>query len=328
MPTYHPPPPSPTRVTTPSSSSSRFPSRSNSFSTSTSTPTSTRSRLWGFYKNEEAAKQKIPYFFLGSIAAASLVAHKCWPKGFPQGDKEDWELSELGRRAKYRRLAEKAEKAEKEAARRGRRGSVSTGTGTGGGGGGFGRDYHQYDGGRIGGYREGEEGRRGHYLVEQEEYGYSRDNRGWGWERERERGSERRGSISHSRSRSRDLGYDFRDGYIEPPYRRATASEIMETERYYPPAPRRYLLEQRALTTGQPSSATRYLSERSSSSAGLAAGSRFSSPSQRGCYEYDRLRPSEAVYVYQDPPPARSRRASFNADGVGRYDGGYDWYYR
>src|SRR5690606_25381604 len=53
-------------------------------------------------------KREIPYLFLGSIAAATLVAHKYWPKGFPHGEKEDWELSPLALRAKQRRLAEKA----------------------------------------------------------------------------------------------------------------------------------------------------------------------------------------------------------------------------
>jgi len=48
-----------------------------------------------------------PYVFLGSIAAASLAAHKYWPKGFPHSEKEDWELSDLALRAQNRRRAER-----------------------------------------------------------------------------------------------------------------------------------------------------------------------------------------------------------------------------
>ena len=51
-----------------------------------------------------------PYVFLGSIAAASLVAHKYWPKGFPHGEKEEWELSDLALHARNRRQAEKDSK--------------------------------------------------------------------------------------------------------------------------------------------------------------------------------------------------------------------------
>jgi hypothetical protein len=334
MPTYHPSPPSPT-PTTPSfssaSDSSRFPTRSHSFSTS-STPSSSRSskssRLNKDKDDPADAKKKIPYFFLGSIAAASLVAHKCWPKGFPQGDKEDWELSELGLRAKYRRLAEKAEKVEREAARRGRRGSAS------GYGYGYGFDGPMGSKGGADGYREGVHGRRGGYYVgeREEEYGYNRDGRGWGWEHEQERGRERRGSVAHGRSRSRDYDFYRPGAYMEPPHRRAVSRErtelVTETERYYPPAPKRYLLEQSAPTTGS-SGATRSFIERSSSNAGLSAGPRFSTSSQReSYYDYGRALPSEAVYVYRDPPPARSRRVSFDAGGVGRYDGGHDWYFR
>jgi hypothetical protein len=184
------------------------------------------------------------------------------------------------------------------------------------------------------GYREGIHGRGGGYYVgrRDEEYGYNRDGRGWGdWEREQERGRERRRSVASGRSGSRDYDYYGPSAYMEPPYRRAVSRErtelLTETERYYPPAPKRYPLES-VPTTGS-SGATRCFVERSSSNAGLSAGPRFSASSQRGSYDdYDRGRPSEAVYVYRDPPPGRSRRASFDAGRVGRYDGGHDWYFR
>ncbi|KAK0719078.1 hypothetical protein B0T21DRAFT_386697 [Apiosordaria backusii] len=60
--------------------------------------------------SHEGGSHKIPYVFLGSIAAASLLAHKYWPKGYIYGDKEDWELSKYERRARERLQAEKAAK--------------------------------------------------------------------------------------------------------------------------------------------------------------------------------------------------------------------------
>ncbi|KAK4043843.1 hypothetical protein C8A01DRAFT_31943 [Parachaetomium inaequale] len=333
MPTYYTPPQTP--ITTPSSSSSSCPSRSNSFShapstgrrsdatpSSSSSSNNNRSRLskLGLGKHDEAdaeKKTKIPYFFLGSIAAASLLAHKCWPRGYSYGDKEDWELSGLALRAKQRRLAEKAEKAEKAARWAGggsRRGSSS--------GGGLGPA--EYSGYEL--YREERRGRGGgHYLGEGEEDRYRRDDRGpWDWE---SGGRERRGSvISRGRRMSRGPDRDYSaDRYLEPSYRRATNRERTEllatTDRYYPPASKRYLMEQSASAAGSSSSGSRYLLEGSSSN----AGSRFPGSSQQRYYE--QVRPGEVVYIYRDPP-ARSRRASFDAGGVRRHDGEFGWYDR
>lgn len=352
MPTYHSPPHSP--ITT-SPSAYPFPSRSNSFSTSTSVSKSnnsssnssrsrpSHSRLGKDEDNAARHKQKLPYLFLGSIAAASLVAHKCWPKGFPHSEKEDWELSGLALRTKQRRLAEKAERA----ARR-----VTTGGRDdhhyGGGGGGSSSSngrrvgYYGYDdpaGARGGGY-PGDTGRGGtggycYALEEGDQFGRgsSRDDRGW----DRDRGGERRASVAHGvpsrRSHhGRDRDYCGVERGVEPSYRRATSRErterLTETEREYPPAPKRYLLGQSALTAGPSGSGSRYLLERSSSNNGLAVGSRFPTSAQHGYYYgYDQRRPSEAVYVYRDPPP-RSRRASFDVAVPRRYDEGYDSYLR
>jgi hypothetical protein len=52
--------------------------------------------------------------------------------------------------------------------------------------------------------------------------------------------------------------------------------------------------------------------ERSSSN----AGSRSTSSSRGKYYEEDR--PGEVIYIYRNPP-ARARRASFDAGGVRRY---------
>lgn len=187
---------------------------------------------------------------------------------------------------------------------------------SGGGGGG-------YDGLSGGGYRRSVDGEYGHA-----DYGHGRGRgremtRSDGWERGRERG----GSFtSHSRSVSRGGHRDYGvDGYVEPPYRRAASREPTErfttTDRYYPPAPNRYLVEQNTSTAGSSSSGSRYLLERSSSN----AGSRSTSSSQRKYYEEDH--PGEVIYIYRNPP-ARPRRASFDAGRVGRYDEGRDWHYR
>jgi hypothetical protein len=319
MPTYYTPPQTPITPSSPSLS------RSNSYSTSTnstsrsSTNTSNssshrRSRLsrLGLSKEEAAsAKKKIPYVFLGSIAAATLVAHKYWPKGFPHGDKEDWELSELGLRAKQRRLAEKAEKA----ARRG------------GAGGGADADYGCDDRGRSRGDNlQGGRLSGGYLFGDEEEVRYSRDDRAWTPGRNRSR---RGFTVGRGRSRSRDRDLD-RDRYIEPPYRRATNRERTElcttTDGYYPPASTRYRLEPSIPAAGPSSSyESRYLLERTLSNTGSATGSRFSTSSQRRYYEDDH--PGEVVYVYRDSP-SKSRRASFDVGGTRGYVGGCDWYDR
>ncbi|KAK4153524.1 hypothetical protein C8A00DRAFT_33753 [Chaetomidium leptoderma] len=241
MPTYHTPPQTP--------SSPPFPSRSTSFSHSSSSSTgrssntSGRSRSkpsvdFGLSKDEKKAeaKKKIPYVFLGTVAAASLLAHKCWPKGFVHGDKEDWELSGLELRAKQRRLAEKAEKAARRIGGGGgeRRGSR---------GGGVGHHHdHDDDYGFDDRYRDG---RREYYLGKGTEYEHvviddgRQDPR---WDRERGPRERPQGSlVSRGRGRSRDRAFEA-NRYPEPssPYRRATTSRERTdlrttTERYYPP---------------------------------------------------------------------------------------------
>ncbi len=318
MPTYHSPPQTPLLGPSSSSSFSHFPSRSHSFSypsshSRSSTSPSRRSKLstkLGLTQDQEAAvKKKTPYVFLGSIAAASLLAHKYWPKGFPHGDKEDWELSEHALRAKQKRLAEKAEKAARRLERAVKGDRHRSGS----------RDRI---GGGEEGYRRGRgeawgEGRREAggccYREEREECAAYRDS-GRGWESGRER------RDSRGRSRSRD-GVCGRGRNIEPSYRRGPSRERTEflttSERYYPPAPKRYLLEQGAGSSSSTSSGSRYFLDSSAST----AGSRASGSSRWRSYEEDR--PGEVVYVYRDPPP-RSRRVSFDAGAVRRREG--EWY--
>ncbi|KAK4119619.1 hypothetical protein N657DRAFT_637130 [Parathielavia appendiculata] len=254
---------------TPSTASSPFLSRSNSYITSRSR--SSRPSTLGLGNEEDAeadaeakANRRIPYLFLSSIAAVTLVAHKYWPKGFPQGEREDWQLSELGLRAKQRRLAEKAEK---KSAR------------------------NLYLVGDVG-LMEGDRGEeRGTTIMEMRERGQmaERDKRS------------RRGSIaSHDRSRSGDHR-DFGVGrYVEPSYGRAGSRERSgrrpTTEQYCRLAPKSPV----ATTKLVPSFRAQYLLERSSSNAGSAAESSVSSFSQPRYYDEDR--PGEVVYVYRESP--------------------------
>ncbi|KAK4107708.1 hypothetical protein N656DRAFT_802465 [Canariomyces notabilis] len=119
MPTYHSPPQTPARfplhrTPLPLSTSHFHPSSARNSNTSLGSKTPKhRSR-----KDDDDSQYKIPFVFLGSIAAASWLAHRFWPKGFPQGEKEDWELSDHARRAKQRREAEKAEMSARRADRR------------------------------------------------------------------------------------------------------------------------------------------------------------------------------------------------------------------
>ncbi|SPQ26192.1 543fd8d9-ebb1-40d1-9fd2-fe945e6c5387 [Thermothielavioides terrestris] len=119
MPTHYTPLQTPTDISSPllstPSRSDRY-SPSNPGSSSPSTPSSRRSqpshRKHGGKKATETDEPKTateaPYLFLGSIAAASLLAHKYWPKGFLYGPKEDWELAatKSAPRSKQRRVAE------------------------------------------------------------------------------------------------------------------------------------------------------------------------------------------------------------------------------
>ncbi|KAK3313702.1 hypothetical protein B0H66DRAFT_643204 [Apodospora peruviana] len=47
----------------------------------------------------KSAVAKTSLIFLGSVAAATVVAHKYWPKGFIYGDKEAWELEKKAKKA-------------------------------------------------------------------------------------------------------------------------------------------------------------------------------------------------------------------------------------
>ncbi|KAK4226099.1 hypothetical protein QBC38DRAFT_240534 [Podospora fimiseda] len=110
MPTYHTPPPTPPPLL--SHQPYRSPSRSLSHSRSVtfSEPPSTTSSKSSHSKKESTPhhSQKVPLVFLGSIAAASLLAHKYWPKGYPYGEKEDWELSKHAKKLRDEKLARKA----------------------------------------------------------------------------------------------------------------------------------------------------------------------------------------------------------------------------
>ncbi|KAL1841556.1 hypothetical protein VTJ49DRAFT_6929 [Mycothermus thermophilus] len=227
MPVYYSPPPTPT--------SSLPPSRSRSFSTTPSTTTtnnkssssssrydhslsrSTSNRSTCSKHNHGAeTKREIPYLFLGSIAAASLVVHKYWPKGFPYGEKEDWELSPLALRAKERRLREKAERAERRLKEKaegvghrvgilGRRGSKSSG----------GCRLDEGLDGRAQGSKYGYYGHLDRQRRDECDECFTRDDRDfWTWDKSgSRRRRERRGSVTGSSSaallgRPREHGLD------------------------------------------------------------------------------------------------------------------------
>ncbi|KAK4198058.1 hypothetical protein QBC40DRAFT_96813 [Triangularia verruculosa] len=108
------PPPSPRLALPPPDAYPSYPSsrssRSQSHSTKSSSSSSLKSKHGGSHDDHDGGGHKIPYVFLGSIAAASFLAHKYWPKGYLYGDKEDWELSKYERRAREKLQAEKAAK--------------------------------------------------------------------------------------------------------------------------------------------------------------------------------------------------------------------------
>lgn len=221
MPTYYSPPQTPITSLVPSSSL-RPPSRSKSFSTSSSSTTGNRSSRSSRFsssarsRDEKAnGKREIPYFFLSSIAAATWVAEKYWPKGYPHGDKEDWELSDCALRARQRRLAEKTASWRSERDRRGSgRESVD------------GYGFANPTDVRGDGYREdNRRWMRGGYHTDDV---YRRDNRGWEWAR----GRERRGSvIDDGWGRDRDLGERYE---LEPCYRRGSVTESRSAgQRYF-----------------------------------------------------------------------------------------------
>lgn len=294
MPTYYTPPQSPTRRSSasfrsssgPNSHYSSRPGSSRSSSRSRSRSRSRPPRSKHGKETEEKVKDGIPYLFLGSIAAASLLAHKYWPKGFLHGDKADWELpAEHARHDKQKRLAEQqgARGGRREGEGRSRR-DVSAAPGSDDG----------YEGRRHGPW----EGRRG---VGPERYLTAGDGGDGHSEPGRDRGgwaarppSSTTGS-SGSRA-SRDPSLDRR------PTRNQRTEYLTTNDWYYPPAPRRH----------RSVAGPRYPLERSTSSAGV----RFPSPSGRRGSDYDDHL-SDVAYVYRETRP-RSRRASFDAGNVSR----------
>ncbi|KAL2131187.1 hypothetical protein VTI74DRAFT_5435 [Chaetomium olivicolor] len=297
--TYSPPPRFSRTIST-SRTSSRSRSKSRSRSTSPTASLSSSLRREAKQDAKAEAKDKFPYLFLGSIAAASFLAHKYWPRGFPHGEKEDWELSEWARRAKMREMKEKAPK-------------------TGGSGWDGGRNNKRggCDGGREGGRARG----GGFYGVE-ETSGHGGgdgddDGRGYGWDRDRDIASRGR-----SRSRCRDQeSRRGRDWYDDMRHRRDTSRERTElietTERYCPLAPNRYFLEQGGSTTGS-SASSRYYLERSTCN----RRARSSSTADPRKYDYQRHGPAEVVYVIQ-PARVRSRSGSLDPVRVRRVEEGY-----
>lgn len=302
MPTYYTPPQSPTRTSPPSlsrstsySSSNRSSTRNDPHSSKKSKPSSSSSSssaAAAHKAKDEARAHGVPYLFLSSIAAASLLAHRYWPKGYPHGDKEDWELSEYGLRARERKLAERA-------ARRDSRefGGEVVGRRRS-------RGYDGYDEGRGRGDYRGEgrrktEGDRYHRPWGEDAVYYKRRSRS-GDRRLSRREEEMDRSDLYGRDTTRSTGRDrpwsgeSRHRYDSEPLGYPLASTPTSS---------------RSSTGG----GSRYLVDRGSSSAGHGL-------SQRRYYDDY---PSDVVYFYRDPP-MRSRRASFDVDGGRRYD----WYYR
>lgn len=231
----------------------------------------------------------IPFLFLSSIAAASLLAHKYWPRGFVHGRKEDWELSELALRARRRRQAEREEAARRREGREGRRTPTSC------------RAAHD-DRGPLRAERRGD-GRGCYYYYY---YYHHHPSRGG------EEGEEVEEVEDASACRSSSRGWDWGDATGGT----ATTSSTPRTM-----AGRRWSASHRELPT-----ARSYLPERDAAAgypverSATSAGSRFSGSgsgrfSRRGNFGGDRS--SEVVHVYHDAP-ARSRRVSFDA-GYDRY---------
>ncbi|KAK3989449.1 hypothetical protein QBC44DRAFT_369954 [Cladorrhinum sp. PSN332] len=328
MPTYHTPPPTPPPLL--SQQPYRSPSRSRSQSSRSVTfseppslkSSSSSSSKHGAKKNEPHHSQKVPLVFLGSIAAASLIAHKYWPKGYPYGEKEDWELSKHARKLKEEKLARKAERDRSRSRSRSRdRGRE--------------RDYlpppppHPRRGPPPTAYyaRTSSE-----YSSETESDVYSTaSSRGRHLSRETitdmnttlNKGNavrpQRRRSRSRSRSRSvsrREEDNGDRDRYYlphPPPQRSATA--IPTPTRHSNPEfgsstlrPARYITEppvyaRTEVLVGRTAVAAPSATSVVSSGGSGSAGSRFYGEEASGMG-------SEVVYVYREPSGARARRAS------------------
>lgn len=186
--------------------------------------------------------------FLGSVAVASLCAHRFWPKGFTYGDREDWEVrEEMYHRSQqghgHRRRGAGGGEKEKErhrapAGRGGDRGARREG-------------YR-----RRGGYRDLDEKGEAEPGPDEEPVVYKT--------RERSRGSRtREGSRSRNRDRDRDRhrsrgrssdggssdrhSHRGRTGSVSSASRDTDRSDrsraARKESRYYPPAPQRYAIE-------------------------------------------------------------------------------------
>lgn len=339
----------------PSSHSSR--SRSKSTKSSLSSSSSSKSKHSHSSDNHEEGGHKIPYVFLSSIAAASFLAHKYWPKGYVYGDKEDWELSKYERRAREKLQAAKAAK----------RGKVNE------------REVKSYSPPPPA--HEGREARRGGYaykgpppvshrreVYEEQEEGevYSNpgsrrgslrgaaprgriDPRGYYNDDDREytRGlSEYAGAPSVLRSKSQS-GRDQFYSDVAPSWDRSLpprrASSVANEEYYmtpaigpaasrnrdshYPPPP------PRSYVSGRELSRPRYLIEEPRAGPPLLVrpeSMRGRELQRRPYYDEEVVAPraprEEVVYVYREAPSAKSRRASVDL-GAGR-NRAFDWDYR
>lgn len=131
-------------------------------------------------KVENIAKTSL--VMLGAIGAATLAAHKFWPKGITYGDKEDWEHEDKSKKEKVKDKVKDVKAAVTGEPRRDERGEGGSGSGSGSGG----RDDDRRDdrrndrrddrrgsggGGRGGRDRDRSRERRERYLEERERYG-------------------------------------------------------------------------------------------------------------------------------------------------------------
>ncbi|KAK4639835.1 hypothetical protein QC761_701430 [Podospora bellae-mahoneyi] len=324
---------------------------------SLSSSSSSKSKHSHSSDNHEEGGHKIPYVFLGSIAAASFLAHKYWPKGYVYGDKEDWELSKYERRAREKLQAAKAAK----------RGKVKE------------REVKSYSPPPPA--HDGREARRGGYaykgpppvshrreVYKEQEEGevYSNpgsrrgslrgaaprgriDPRGYYNDDDREytRGlSEYAVAPSVLRSKSQSGGDQFysdvapsRDRSLPPRRASSVANEeyymtpaigpaaSRNRDSHYPPPP------PRSYVSGRELSRPRYLIEEPRAGPSLLArpeSMRGRELQRRPYYDEEvvalRAPREEVVYLYRDAPSARSRRASVDL-GAGR-NRAFDWDYR
>ncbi|TLD30383.1 hypothetical protein PspLS_02289 [Pyricularia sp. CBS 133598] len=83
------------RHRSPSRSRSRSRSRSDSRSRSELKRDFEDAKGKARHEGKKEAAVKTSAMFLGAIAVTTLAVHKFWPKGFPYGDKEEWETREI-----------------------------------------------------------------------------------------------------------------------------------------------------------------------------------------------------------------------------------------